>query len=419
MAGARAIAVMAVCCIAFPDVASADVSVVADEAPASSPAAVAAAGVGPPDPDLLEKTEADVEAEFAADEGVVTPDPEGEPLDFSRGPPAALAPTFDPCRQYNDDYASWIDQSQMGIYRTVCGATAWFDGFFGDSRYDQQSGQTFGRISFGGFWDELGGFDTSLRFRARFALPALSKRTSLLIGRGDEDNLIAERYQSDSDQLARRPTDGTDDATVVGLGYRALDSLKRDLSFSVGARLRSGLVPIAKVKYRRSWQISERDLLQFLPLVYWRSDEGLGSTLRVDIDHGINRDFLLRWSNYANVSENKDAKPIQDDDPNTPDFEIDGIKWGSTVYLYQALSRRRAITYSAFVTGNSDTDVSYQNAGFDVRYRQRILREWLFIEYSTGVNWPRQYSGVQRERNIGAGVRLEAYFGPAPEAWMY
>jgi hypothetical protein len=140
--------------------------------------------------------------------------------------------------------------------------------------------------------------------------------------------------------------------------------------------------------------------------------------MRVDIDHAINRSFLLRWSNFANISENKDIDPVSDDDPETPDYLIDGVKWGSTVYLFQALSEKRGFTYSVFVSGNSDSKVDYQNAGFDMRYRQRILREWLFIEYIGSVSWPRDYVTVERERNFGAGVRLEAYFGPAPEAWM-
>jgi hypothetical protein len=374
--------------------------------------------VGPPEPLLLDKAEATLEYETAAEQDTFVRNADPSQLDFSFGPPDALAPPMDPCSKYNADYDSWLDQSQMGVYRTVCGATSWFDGFFGDWRYDQSSGETFGRISLGEYWDELGGFDTSLRFRARFALPSLKKGAALLIGRGDEDNIIDERDTSGAAQLARKSTDGTDDATAVGLGYRALESLKRQLDFSVGARLSSGLVGLAKIKYRRSWQLTERDLVQLLPLVYWRSDEGLGSTLRVDIDHTINRSFLLRWSNYANISENNDVGQIQDDDPETPDFEIDGVRWGSTVYLFHALSRKRGLTYSLFVNGNSDAGVSYQNAGVDMRYRQRILREWLFIEYSGGVSWPREYSGVERERNFGAGLRLEAYFGPAPEAWM-
>ena len=42
----------------------------------------------------------------------------------------------DPCTQYDPEYDTWLDRSQMTIYQTVCGATAWFDGFFGNRRFD-------------------------------------------------------------------------------------------------------------------------------------------------------------------------------------------------------------------------------------------------------------------------------------------
>ncbi len=105
--------------------------------------------------------------------------------DDEMGPPLALA--NDPCEQFDADYDSWIDSSQVALYKTVCGATAWFDGFFGDRRYDQATGNTYGRISLGTFWDQREGFDPKFRFRARFALPAMRRRGSLIIARGDED----------------------------------------------------------------------------------------------------------------------------------------------------------------------------------------------------------------------------------------
>jgi hypothetical protein len=399
--------------------------VLADESPeyvAEPDARVAAstvtAPVGPAEPNMLERAEAMLEYEATVEQKTIVREADPDQLDFSYGPPTALAVPTDPCKQFHVDYDSWLDKSQMGLYRSVCGATAWFDGFFGDRRYDQSSGETYGRVSLGEYWDELDGFDTSLRFRARFALPGLKEGASLLIGRGDDESIISERNPSGAEQLARQATDGRDDATAVGFGYRALENLKRQLDFSVGARLNSGLVGLARIKYRRSWQLTERDLLQLLPLVYWRSDEGLGSTLRVDVDHAINRSFLLRWSNFANISENKDVDLVQDDDPETPDYRIDGVKWGSSIFLFQALSDKRGFTYSVFVSGNSDSEVDYQNAGFDIRYRQQILREWLFIEYLGSVSWPRDYVTIERERNFGAGVRFEAYFGPAPEVWM-
>ena len=313
----------------------------------------------------------------------------------------------DPCKQYDPEYDTWLDRSQVKVYQTVCGATAWFDGFFGNNRYDQATGQTYGRISMGGYWDQLNGFDPRLRFRARFALPSLRERTSLLIGRGDEDDLIEERTTAIGDEIPtppnQNPNQDQDVSTYIGFGFDRLASLTRGLRFTVGLKLRNPPVPIVKIKYRRNWQISERDLLSVRPLVYWRSDEGAGATLQVDVDHVINNAFLFRWANFGNVSQ---------------DEEVEGVNWGSTFYLYQALSEKKAVTYSVFFSGETKAPITFQNAGFELRYRQSILRKWLFIEPYGSLSWPRFSLEEKRESNFGVGLRLEAYFGPAPDEWM-
>jgi hypothetical protein len=327
-----------------------------------------------------------------------------EPSPVEAGP--LERPLVDPCRQYNPENDTWLDRSQVTVYRTVCGATAWFDGFFGDRRYDQVTGETYGRISAGGYWDQINGFDPRLRFRARFALPSLRDRGSLLIGRGDEQDVIEERNTSREDQQNPvAPSANQDEAvsTFVGFGWDQLASLSRGLRLSVGVKLRTPIEPIVKIKYRRNWQLTNRNLLSLRPLAYWRSQEGLGATVQLDVDHVINSAFLFRWANYGNVSQ---------------DREVEGVNWGSTFYLFQALSEKQALTYSVFGRGETNAPITFQNAGFEFRYRQRILRKWLFIEYYGGVNWPRFLPEQTRKSNFGSGLRLEAYFGPAPDDWM-
>ena len=326
-----------------------------------------------------------------------------EALTVDTGP--ASLPLVDPCTQYDAEYDTWMDRSQIKIYRTVCGATAWFDGFFGDRRYDQVTGETFGRISAGGYWDQRNGFDPRVRFRARFALPSLRDRGSLLIGRGDEQDVIEERNTSRDDQNPVAPSPNQDEnvSTFVGFGWDQLASLTRGLSLSAGVRLSTPIEPIIKIKYRRNWQLTERNLLSIRPLAYWRSQEGLGATVQLDVDHVINSAFLFRWANYGNVSQ---------------DEEVEGVNWGTTFFLFQALSEKQALTYSVFARGETNAPITFQNTGFEFRYRQRILRKWLFIEYNGGVSWPRYLPEETRKANFGSGLRLEAYFGPAPDHWM-
>jgi len=164
--------------------------------------------------------------------------------------------------------------------------------------------------------------------------------------------------------------------------------------------LRTPIETFAKARYRYAWQLSENYLFRVQPLVYWRSDERFGSTLSLELDNSISDNLLLRWSNFGNVSQ---------------DQAVNGMRWGSTVSLFQARSDRRAVTYSTFVRGETEDDVKIQNYGFELKYRRRFLREWLFVEYVGSLSWPKELPTEKRELNPGVGIRFEAHFGPTPD----
>ncbi|MEJ2138356.1 MAG: hypothetical protein P8Y61_02710 [Gammaproteobacteria bacterium] len=359
--------------------------------------------VGPPQ-SLAKESRLSSETEQSLEPQTTESDIESDAeLDFSAGPPTELAARVDPCEQFDGTEEHWLDQQQVFVYRTVCGATAWFDGFFGNRRYDQATGNTYGRITVGGYWDERDGWDQTLRFRARFALPALRRRGALTVGRGDEQDLIEERDTSGTGPASTARNTGQDDSTFVGFNFDKLRRLSKSFGLSVGVKLRAPPEPYVKLRYQRAWQISDRNLLRLRPVAYWRSEEGFGSTLAVDLDRVISNSLLFRWSNFGNISE---------------DETVEGVDWGSTFYLYQALSNKRALTYSLFARGETKADVTFQNVGFEVRYRKRIFRDWLFVETGGGWSWPRYELDETREANFGLGLRFEAYFGPAPDDWM-
>jgi len=318
------------------------------------------------------------------------------------GPPVELRRPDDPCRQMDDDYESWLDRNQVRVYRTVCGTAAWFDGFFGNRRYDAATGETYGRAGFGAYWDEYNGWDTRFRFRGRYAFPALDNLGSVFIGRGDEQELIDGRSGAGSAPVPGTDT-GEEDSTFVGISLDKFNGFAGGLRLSLGAKLRAPPEPYVKLKYRQTWQLTERDLIRFRPIVYWKSEEGFGTTVNADYDHVLAENLLFRWANFGQVAEEE---------------EVEGLRWGSTFYLFQALSDKRSFNYSVYARGSTDAPVSFSNAGVEVRFRHNFLREWLFVEYISGLSWPRELPEERRKTSFGAGMFLEFYFGPAPEEFM-
>ncbi len=345
--------------------------------------------VSPPDADADTDTDTDTDTEAVAAESL----------------PLEPRPTYDElevCSAPVEEAAGWLDRGHSTIYQTVCGTVAWFDGFFGDKRFDAASRETYGRVSLSGFWDQRDGFDPKLRFRAKLALPALKDRANLMIGRGDDRDFIEER-ETPSDSIPSNFNGVDDDSFLIGLGYRRGTGLKRGMSFSVGVKLRVPPQPYVKAKYRRAWELSNATLLRARPLVYWKSDEGFGSTLGLDLDHLLSDRFMVRWSGSVNVSEDK---------------EVEGVAWSNWFSLFQALSGRDAISYHTFVLGETKAEVGTQNFGAEIRYRKRIARKWLFMEIINSVSWPRLVPEETRKFNYGIGIGFEMFFGPVPDAQL-
>ena len=312
-------------------------------------------------------------------------------------------PTFDeqrPCIEPVEEAAGWLDKSQVQVYQTVCGTVAWFDGFFGNRRYDAASKETNGRISVSGFWDQYEGFDPRFRFRVKLALPAMNDRANLLIGRGDEREMIEGQKQTPSDSIPSNFNSVEDDSFMIGLGYQKGHGLKKGFDFTVGLR---SFEPFARARYRRAWELSESTLLRLSPVVYWKWDEKFGTTLSGNIDHLLTDRLMFRWSASGNVSQ---------------DDEIRGVAWNSWLSLFQALADKKAISYHAFAIGETKEVVAKQNFGFEVRFRRRILRKWLFLDLVSSVSWPRYLLEEERDINFGIGAGFEMYFGPVPDALL-
>ncbi len=343
-----------------------------------------------------------VQAVQAARPNPVRADEQTADSPLNDGNEAAALNEPEPCIDPIEDAASWLDRSHKRVFTSVCSTVAWFDGFFGDEHYDSASRQTFGRIGFSGFWDQRDGFDPRVRFRAKLALPALSERANVMVGRGDQKEFVEEK-RTPSNSIPSNFDRVEDDSFLIGLGYQKDKGLKRGYSFSVGVKLHAPPEPYVKAKYRRSWELTDSTLVQLRPIVYWKSDEGLGSTLHTDLDHLLSEKYMLRWSTSTNISQ---------------DNEIEGVAWSNWFSLFQALANRKAVSYHTFVLGETDADVPVQNYGIEVRYRRRIAREWLFIEFVTNLSWPREFLEEHRESNIGVGAGFEMYFGPVPEGKM-
>jgi hypothetical protein len=295
-----------------------------------------------------------------------------------------------------------LDRTQQTVYTVVNSTSNWFDGFFGsaalDTAADEDAQVTRGLLALGLRYDEVDELDSTVRFRARFPLRALKRRTRLLLGRGDTDDLVDGTETETLNTLPDQFSDFADDDWLLGLGYRQRSGLKNGFDFGIGASIRSsGLDPYVRATYRWNGFYGDDVFWRLRPRVYWQEQRGEGASLTSIFDYVVNPRWLLRsWTTLKS------------------DKEVLGMGWRAELLAYQSIDDDTAFAYRAFGIGETNKPVELQDYGVELRYRRRILRRWLFLELSAGVSWPREFIEETRESNIGVGVELEMQFGDWP-----
>ncbi len=310
--------------------------------------------------------------------------------------PDKPSPEGHPCQvRDSTQLDAWIDRVQSSLYRITCSSSTWFDGLFGDGRYDREYRATNGNVTMGGFWSQRDGIDKVLRFRARMYFPQISDKFHAFIGRVDTDEFVTES-KSDAYGLPGAFRRNVNDSTLVGLGYN--ESFEKNGSFDAGTgvHIRFPLNPYVKGSYRYAKPMGESNLLRLRETIFWENIEGFGTTTRIDWDHVVSDHNLLRWSNSGTVSQ-----------------ITDGLRWNSSVTFYQVISasKRSVFAYEGGLSGSTDSDVPLTNYGITVLYRQSVWRSWLLIELRTGVDWPRYGLGEPRRSNLNAGLSFELNYG--------
>lgn len=338
---------------------------------------------------------ASVRAQDTAQHGV-----ESQPIEPQTVEPEPDDPKLSPCfpdgRETEDEETKWIDRLPGRLYAITCSPVSWFDGLFGPNRFENEYQNTHGHVTLGTLWDERGNFQRVTRAKVRVYLPQLSERFNAFVGRLDEDNFVREDQRSSETTALPTPepfSRNLDDATLLGLGYN--EPLKKNGSFDgdVGVRVRFPLDPYVKGSYRIARPVGEKNLMRLRETVFWQSSEGFGTTTRLDWDRVLADDFFTRWTGSGTFSQN-----------------TIGMRWYSTLTLYQMLRHKRALAYEIKSYGSTDNDVPLNNYGFTAIYRRSAWREWLWLELRAGIDWPRDTLDQVRQSNLNAGLIFEVRY---------
>jgi hypothetical protein len=344
------------------------------------------------------RCEADAPEQSAVTEGpAVTEVAEAVPDETSGEPDEAKGASL-PCPELGlEGERPMLERFRDGVEHSVC-VSAWrFDRMFGVLPEDQvvEGRVAHGRLRTGLEWDERRGFGEELTLRAQVQLPIAERRMRAVFGR-DTDEAFIEGGSREFDGSSF--ADEEDDRSwLLGLGYEPIRGTRSRLSLGAGVRLRSPPDPYVQASYWYTQRINDDLLMRARQTVFWENEDGFGTATRLAFERILQGQRMLRWSNYARISE-----------------VTDGVRWNTSLTLYQAFSQARAIALRGAVRGETGREVNPVEYKLVLIHRRSFLRDWLFLEVRGGGGWVRTEQEEPREFVPEAAVVLEMSFGRHP-----
>ncbi len=284
------------------------------------------------------------------------------------------------------------EQTQELVYGVSCHAFRWLDQLFGDE-LDFPEDQVNGLWLLGFEYREYDQFDFRGRFRVRAPLPNLSSRWDVIVGRENEEEFVSDTAPADQTLYNPGLSREDDNEWLLGLGQREKNR-RQGFDYSVGVRLGAPPRLYGKVQYYYNKQYTEKTDLRFRQTLFWRTDDGLGTTTRANLVHQADPENVVRWEVVATVSE-----------------ETEGMKWYTAQTWYHQLRGKNAISLQAFAQGETDEPVHLRDYGLNLIWRQPFTRDWMFLSMGPNITWPRTFETEERELSLGFSLWVEMEFG--------
>ena len=309
------------------------------------------------------------------------PEPAPEPESDSateESPEAAYQPEF---------VANFHGALSHGISSTV----EWLDGFFIEDRSDMETNRSHVLLRGDGLVRKGARPAWSSDLRARTRLPTLERqlerRLELVVaGAGGDDEAAEEERE-------RVPTGDEDELGVTDIALQYV----LDISDNLNLRYESGTrvsirraILFGGVRYQQNLPFPEPWAGRLAERLRWYSDSGWESRGMARLDRALGPRFLGRIEVTADSEE-----------------PWESWSWSAGPQLFQELSSRRVVRYEARGSWQSDLEPQFRQGILRLRYRQRILGDWLYAEVAPALVWPAEsdYTMTPELR-----LRLDAYF---------
>lgn len=300
------------------------------------------------------------------------------------GPPAGSSPAGAPGLPAGTEsaeepatFAETVDETHEELERSILEQVIRLDDFFGNIRSENLQKTRYQlrwRNSLRVEQDGQIKFGTTLR--AHLRLSRINERLRLVVSEENSSDPLSSSHPEDPGSPGFDRNTSSTSIVNTELRYSLLQT--RTLDLFLGAGVRFVLPPEAFVRSRIQYTrpLSEALLLRCTETLFLKNFDVPGGTTEIDLERLLAPKILLRWANSGTFSS-----------------EITGMEWGSELSLIRELTPRSAATMAAGVFGHSSTEGGVDSYRLLARYRQNILRSWIFYELEPELSWPRKPDG--------------------------
>lgn len=275
----------------------------------------------------------------------------------------------------------WLDDLHTTLSDSVTESARWFDSFFVENDAVQSTAWGEARLRMG--WEprsrELNQFESRLRIRVK--LPNLKDKVDLVFSDYDESEPQAPV------KSARNARFDDEEQFNLALRWRANPNSGWSHRIGTGRRLQF----YYRLRYRTHFEFSKQSNLRTEASLEYYNRDRLGATMLASLDHQFTPHSIFRFNNKFYFR----------------DKSKDWLWQHSIQHLHQ-FRDKSAIISGIYWEGSSRPNYQLQEYLISARWRQNILRKWLFYEVEPFILWRRDENF---SASYGVALRLEGYFG--------
>ena len=288
-------------------------------------------------------------------------------------------------KPFEDNFFDFLDTPHEIISEGVEAAAEGMDLFFADEKVYHEASSSYARLSTQFNFSHGGEYAMKGDLHLKIDLKETRKKLKLLL-ESDTDRDI--QTGIDSSSAAGQPKETVN--FYAALQKEISKKHEWSTSASLGIKLKVPLDPFINIRVSKDFNVKPWNI-HFTESLFWFSSKGSGASSLLEMDYPITKRLFFRsrtselWTDFLDY------------------HEVEQI-----FSLYHEVTPRRAVSYSVGAYGISEPSMHVERYYISVSYRQKVHRDWLFVELTPVITYPRE-NNFEAERSLT--LRLEMVFG--------